>query len=206
VHTLSGAVDPLERGLPRGRASLPPKVVRDRQRERLIRGAIAAVDEKGYAAATVADVVAAARVSRKAFYEHFAGKEECLLVAATTGIGVMASRLADVEGEGEGGGALRAAVRAYLELCASEPVFTRVLFLEMPAVGAPARPLRAASFGALADMLRRATGRPELPEWVYPAAVGAAYELILRALETSDDVDFGALEDPVVDVIERLLA
>jgi hypothetical protein len=55
-------------------------------------------------------------------------------------------------------------------------------------------------------MLRGATGRPDLPEWVYSAAVGAAYELILRALEDSRHVDFAALEDPVVDVIERLLA
>jgi AcrR family transcriptional regulator len=205
VHTLSGTVDPLERGLPRGRASLPPTVVRDRQRERLIRGAIAAVDEKGYAAATIADVVAAARVSRKAFYEHFAGKEECLLVAASFGVGVMASRLAGLEQESADGW-LRPAVRAYLELCASEPVFTRVLFLEMPAVGEPARRLRHTSFGALADMLARAAMPAARPPWVYPAAIGAAYELILRAHEESGDVDYAALEDPVVGVIERLLA
>jgi AcrR family transcriptional regulator len=199
VHTLSGTVGPDARGLPRGRASLPPGVVRDHQRERLVRGAIAAVAEKGYATVTVADVVAAARVSRKAFYEHFAGKEECLLVAATTGVGIMASRLAGVDG-------LRPAVRAYLELCASEPVFARVLFLELPTVGEAARSLRHASFGALADMLQRAAGPGDRPPWVYPAAVGAAYELVLRAHEESDDVDYAALEDPVVDVIERLLA
>jgi AcrR family transcriptional regulator len=199
VATLSGTVAPEARGLPRGRASLPPGAVRDHQRERLIRGAIAAVAEKGYAAVTVADVVAAARVSRKAFYEHFAGKEECLLVAAGFGVGEMASRLAGVDG-------LRPAVRAYLELCASERVFARVLFLELPTVGEAARRVRHDSFGALADLLRRAARRPDLPEWVYPAAVGAAYELILRAHEESRDVDYAALEDPVVDVIERLLA
>jgi len=38
-----------------------------------------AVAEKGYAATTIADVVANARVSKRTFYEHFADKEACLM-------------------------------------------------------------------------------------------------------------------------------
>ncbi len=49
------------------------------QRQRLLEGMIDAVGAKGYAATTVSDVIKRAGVSRKAFYEHFANKEECFL-------------------------------------------------------------------------------------------------------------------------------
>jgi AcrR family transcriptional regulator len=39
------------------------------------------VGEHGYAATTVADVLARAGVSRKAFYQHFANKQECFFAA-----------------------------------------------------------------------------------------------------------------------------
>src|SRR5579884_975427 len=37
------------------------------------------VAERGYSAVTVADVVSAARISRRTFYEHFVDKEACFL-------------------------------------------------------------------------------------------------------------------------------
>ena len=62
---------------------------RGSQRARLVEGMIQAVAEKGYAAATVADAVRAARVSRGTFYAQFASKEECLLEAYRYGIYVI---------------------------------------------------------------------------------------------------------------------
>src|SRR5882757_10982187 len=63
------------RGMPRAEA--------DRnQRERLFAAMVATVDEKGYEATTVADLVKLSGVSRSAFYKHFADKEECFLTAA----------------------------------------------------------------------------------------------------------------------------
>jgi AcrR family transcriptional regulator len=49
------------------------------QRARLLHGAVAAVEEWGYADATVAHITARARVSRRTFYDLFANREECLL-------------------------------------------------------------------------------------------------------------------------------
>ena len=40
---------------------------------------MASVAERGYAASTVADLVALSGVSRGDFYKHFANKEECFL-------------------------------------------------------------------------------------------------------------------------------
>src|SRR5437588_11239704 len=53
----------------------------DTQRGRLLVAGALVIAEKGYAGATVSDIVAAAGVSRTAFYEHFDGKEDCLLEA-----------------------------------------------------------------------------------------------------------------------------
>jgi AcrR family transcriptional regulator len=67
--------------LPPGRHGLPRELVRRNQRERLIAGATKAVEERGFAKATVSDIVRHAGISRKTFYEHFANKEECLEIA-----------------------------------------------------------------------------------------------------------------------------
>src|ERR671929_1894505 len=71
----------LEHELPRGCHNLPREVVVGSQRERMIDAVIEAVAARGYAAATVADVIKRAAVSRKTFYEHFADKEECFMAA-----------------------------------------------------------------------------------------------------------------------------
>jgi AcrR family transcriptional regulator len=54
------------------------EVVQRNQRDRLLAGAARAVSERGFAGATIADIVRFARVSRRTFYDHFAGKEECI--------------------------------------------------------------------------------------------------------------------------------
>ena len=56
-------------------------VVEASQRTRLLEAVGRAVAERGYAAATIDDVVRGAGVSKKTFYEHFADKEDCFLAA-----------------------------------------------------------------------------------------------------------------------------
>ena len=80
-------------GLPRGRSRLPLPAVRASQRERLLRSVIAAVSESGYLAVTVADIVRRARVSRAAFYAHFADKEDCFLAATAEGRDLMIAQV-----------------------------------------------------------------------------------------------------------------
>jgi AcrR family transcriptional regulator len=67
--------------LPRGRHRLPAGAVARSQRERLIHGTAAVMTDKGYADATVAEIVAAAGISREVFYEHFANKQDAYLAA-----------------------------------------------------------------------------------------------------------------------------
>jgi AcrR family transcriptional regulator len=76
----SSEADPSESTGLRGRG-LPQEIVQSTQRERLIAGAAEAVAEVGYARVTVGDILRHAGVSRKAFYEHFASRDECFEAA-----------------------------------------------------------------------------------------------------------------------------
>src|SRR5690348_12166043 len=118
-----------EPGLPRGRNGLPPEAVRAAQRERLLRSVIAAVAASGFSDVTVADIVRGARVSRAAFYAHFADKEDCFLAATREGGRLLADRVA-AAGRHEPAhlsaeAALRASIAAYLGFLAAEPAFAR---------------------------------------------------------------------------------
>jgi AcrR family transcriptional regulator len=53
--------------------------VADMQRARLLAAAVRTVEELGYAHATVANITARARVSRRTFYDLFANREDCLV-------------------------------------------------------------------------------------------------------------------------------
>ena len=79
---------------PCGRTGLPLETVRAAQRERLLRSVIAAVAASGIGDVTVADIVRGARVSKAAFYAHFADKEDCFLAATREGGKLMIDRVA----------------------------------------------------------------------------------------------------------------
>lgn len=63
--------------LPRGRHALSRETVLASQRGRLLHAVLIAVAQKGFGSVVVGDVIAEAGVSRKAFYEHFDGFDEC---------------------------------------------------------------------------------------------------------------------------------
>jgi len=63
--------------LPPGRHGLSREFVDENQRGRITAGMIATVVERGYHAATITAIAAAAGVSRRAFYGYFKGKAEC---------------------------------------------------------------------------------------------------------------------------------
>jgi AcrR family transcriptional regulator len=130
---------------------------------------IQAVAEKGYTAATVADTVRAARVSRGTFYVQFASKEECFLEAYRYGIDVIVERIrAAIRAEhGDWIARLRTGLRAYLETLAGEPRFARTHLFEVHMAGPGAGAARDAALRAFADRYRSSfraalRERPEL--------------------------------------------
>src|SRR5215218_6805837 len=83
------------RALPRGPHHLARDEVMASQRGRMLDAMAQVVAEKGYGAATVADVIERAGVSRKTFYEHFRDKEACFLAAFDTGVEILLTIIGD---------------------------------------------------------------------------------------------------------------
>lgn len=69
--------------LPRGRRRLPAGVVASQHHNRIVQATASTIRAKGYAATTIADIVAAAGVSRGVFYSQFQNKQEVFLAAQT---------------------------------------------------------------------------------------------------------------------------
>ena len=73
------SIAPLYQRLPRGPHQLAPTEVARHQRLRMHGAMVEAVAANGYASTSVKQIIGLAGVSRRAFYEQFANKEECFL-------------------------------------------------------------------------------------------------------------------------------
>jgi AcrR family transcriptional regulator len=146
---------------------------RGAQRARLVEGMIQAVAEKGYTAATVADAVRAARVSRGTFYAEFASKEECFLEAYRFGIDVLVARIRDAvrAEEGDWQARLSVGLRAYLETLSGEPRFARTHLFEVHLAGARAGAERDAAIARFAERYKASfrAAREQRPELRIPS-------------------------------------
>jgi AcrR family transcriptional regulator len=97
---------------PSGIRSLPSDLVSAVQRERLLAAMLRATAELGYREVSVQEVIDRAGVSRPTFYEHFANKEACFLVAFDSAAARLRGRL---ELAMEGGEGWRERLRLALE-------------------------------------------------------------------------------------------
>jgi AcrR family transcriptional regulator len=94
------------------------------------------VGQHGYGATTVAEVVARAGVSRKAFYEHFANKQECLLAAYDVIAREGRRRIAHAYLEADGlPGRIESAINTLFELATENPDALRLITTEIAAAG-----------------------------------------------------------------------
>jgi AcrR family transcriptional regulator len=122
--------------LPRGRHALAPEEVLEDQRRRLVEAVPRVVAEHGYEATSVADFVKAAAVSRNAFYNNFADKQECFAAAHEA---CHERLLAILEQPCDRGASVEERVEtslgAALDMLAAEPDVARLLFVEAPSAG-----------------------------------------------------------------------
>ncbi len=127
--------------LPRGRHALSREAVLASQRGRLLHAVLIAVAEKGFGSVVVGDVIAKAGVSRKAFYEHFEGFDECWSEAWEIAIDVLFVEIGKAVAE-RGDPTDREALIALgaevsLTLSAAEPLVAHATLLDV-AGGGPA--------------------------------------------------------------------
>ena len=205
----------IPRRLPRGSHGLERDVVEASQRARLLEAVGRAVAGKGYAAATIDDVVRGAGVSKKTFYEHFADKEGCFLAAYEAAADELFRRVLEAHGTSHDWlERTRAGIAAYLRWLAAEPALARVFLIEVAAAGPRAAQARERLRDRYAVLLRELQEEaradipslPILPEEVFHAAVAAVDELVVRRIRESSAESLPELEPILLYLQVALLA
>lgn len=181
-------------------------------RQRLLDGLATSITERGYRASTVADVVRYARTSKRTFYDHFAGKEECFLELVAVDIEKLGAKItASVDPEADWHVQIRQAVEAYVGYIEARPAITLSWIRELPSLGAAARPVQRRGLQLLTSLLIDLSASPgfrraELPPLTAPLAVillGGLRELTALAVE--DGKPIREIVEPAVDASVALL-
>ena len=145
--------------MPAGRHGLPREFVDQNQRERIITALVDSVAEKGYNEATVADITKAASVSRRTFYEHFKGKEECFLAAYEMVVDhIRTAMVVAAKAFEEWPQKVRAALATMLRFFAGEPKLARICLIEPIGAGGEIAARHRDSMQGFVEILR--AGRP----------------------------------------------
>ena len=138
-------------------------MVREDQRRRLIGAVATALADNGYAQLTVQQIVSAAHVSRRTFYEHFDNTQDALVSAHDDAAERLVAAIArDCRRLGEWPSQVRAALAATLGFAASEPHLAQLLTFNAVAFEPPLATRVDDSHERFAAMLR--SGRDHYPE------------------------------------------
>jgi AcrR family transcriptional regulator len=189
VHKVEPTPD-IPRRLPRGTHGLDPSLVAASQRTRLLEAVGRAVAEKGYAAATIDDIVRGAGVSKKTFYEHFSDKLECFLAAYEAASDELLAHVRAAQ-DGANGPWLartRAGIHAYLRWLAAEPALARVFLIEVAAAGPEALERRERLRDRYAERMRELQVANSVPHEIFHAVVAGADDLVVRRLREGGDL------------------
>ena len=177
------------------------------QRARLYGAMIEAVSQRGYHATTVAHVIGLAGVSRRAFYEQFANKEQCFL--GTYDIVVAGTRKRMLEAwASERGWAnrLHAACKALLDEVAESPKGPRLVLVDAPGIGPKARErLQLAGFTferLVASAFQTAPEEVGFPKLTALAVVGGVRHVVFIRMLEQRERELYTLTDEVLDWIE----
>jgi AcrR family transcriptional regulator len=154
------------------------------QRERLMEAMIGLVGERGYTATTVSELVARAGVSRKAFYEQYANKEECFLATYDAIVG---DNLARVASAVDDAGDLRERESAGLGMLFERLTHrerARLILVEASAAGPEGIARREGVLSAYETLFRENLGAPARPGLIPNPLLRAIVGGLLRVLYT----------------------
>jgi AcrR family transcriptional regulator len=170
--------------LPPGRHGLPREFVVGNQRRRILAAVADAVADVGYASMTVEDIIRAAGVSRRTFYEHFRGKEDAFLVSyEDISAQLMAAVDAAFRRSDDFVERVEACMREFLVLLAREPAYAHMCIVEVLVAGPAAIQRRDAVMRQFRELIDRGaaaalprSARP--PALTSEALVGGVHEVI----------------------------
>lgn len=200
--------------LPRGPHGLSREQVTDSQRLRLMSACKELLAEHGYTGVTIGELARRAGVSRGAFYQHFADKQECLLAAyehwANALVVAMTADLAD---DTPWSTFIDSVLDGYLGTLERDPAAARAFIVEMDTAGSAARQRRREAIHAFAALIaqRHAMIRARdpalgpLPDRAYLGLALGVRELVRDTLEDDPRADLMALAPDIVDWITAMV-
>ena len=155
------------------------------EHERLLEAMVRVAAAKGYEATTIADVIEAAEVPRETFDAMFANKETCFLESYDAVSDVLVAHLSTAYESAAGEpwpDRIAAALRALVDLLATEADIARMAMVEVTAVSEEARIRYRAALGRLTPFLEEGRGASgqgdELPADTARFAIGGATSMI----------------------------
>ena len=163
-----------------------PRFVATSHRDRLFVALAEVVNDKGYVATSLSDVVTSAGVSLSTFYENFEGKEAAFLAACDFGIEQAFAAVRHAwERERDDGWPfqVRAGLRELLAFLASEPEWSYMAMVEIFAAGPRARARRDRTIELFTGLVEPGCElAPEAGPVTLEAIGGAVYSLIYAAI------------------------
>lgn len=198
------SIAPLYQRLPRGPHQLAPTEVARHQRLRMHGAMVEAVAANGYASTSVKQIIGLAGVSRRAFYEQFANKEECFL--ATFDLIAARSVKRVHEAYRSSGGALerriRAAVGEFTEEIESNVKGAGLAIVQAQTAGAPGLARLRKATGTFEQMLSssfaHAPDAGPLPAPIVRGIVGGMHEATAVRLRDGRPEKIPALSEEIV--------
>lgn len=198
---------------------MPESEVTASQTGRILQAITDEVADRGYAQTTVQHVIKRARVSRTAFYDNFADKQDAFALAHAEAshqlLDLIRRRVAEL-GDVGWRARLEEGVEAYLAGFEGAPSYAVSFMVELRAAGPRLLDQRdrvleqhAHDFARLAESAAvedaRVTRPPDLE---VIAVIGAADELATRAIRTTpagQALTLGSLVEPIMSVYEAVL-
>ncbi|WP_026909627.1 TetR/AcrR family transcriptional regulator [Patulibacter minatonensis] len=198
-------------------ASSPDPGERSRKnRARILAGLATALAEKGYAATTIADIAAAARVSRTTVYDHFSEKDQALIGLysdlSDRLLTLLARELFGQDRTTPWRERLSLLMATYLGEMAAASAGERMSLLEIASAGPEGRLVRrdildrfSVAIAWMSDVFSEIDpSARSLDPTLSLAVVGAINELVLRAAEDGPDA-VRDLRAPTTEMIARLV-
>lgn len=187
---------------------MPAAIDLAEHRRRLLDAMAESAAAKGYAAVTIADLAAQARVSRRTFYEHFPDKAACLIALyEAASAQALAVLRAQVDTSRDWHDQVERALRAYFETLASNPALLRTLFIEILGLGPAGLAARRRANREIAafieDVVRARAGA--LPAPLALGIVGGINELVLQAIEEDRIAQLPALVAPAAQLVRTVI-
>lgn len=174
-------------------------------KRRLLDAMAHAVAGKGYAAVTIADLAAEARVSKRSFYEHFTDKADCLIAlyeaASRQSLDVLRQAL---DPSRDWHAQVEQVMTVYFETLSLNPPLLRTLFIEIIALGPVGLAARRRTTQHFADFIVAATGSA-LPHAQAVAIVGGIHEWVLQAVEEGRVAQLPQLAGPAARLVRAVV-